>query len=67
MNRNKTISDPSELKQKYKHKGLTEKEFLQTAYVDSSLKNYVPITKEYNGRVLASNLSKLIGSILDPI
>ena len=67
MNRAPTVVDPSELKAKYKHKGLTEKEFLQTAYFDKSIKNHIPIHKECNGRVLASSLSKLIGVILDPI
>ena len=44
---------------------MSEHEFLQTAYRDESIKDYVPPYKEYNGTVLPCNKSKLVGVLLD--
>jgi len=65
----KALSKPGldQLKQKTWFKGLSEKDFLLTAFDDGSMKDYMPAAKEFNGSVLASMNSKLIGSIIDPI
>ena len=44
---------------------MTEKQFLQTAYEDNAIKDYIPPSHEYNGSVLPSPLSKLVGCFVD--
>ena len=44
---------------------MTEAEFMQTAYLDKSIKDYLPHYKENNNMVLPCKKSKLVGIILD--
>ena len=53
--------------QTFKYQSLTEQEYLQTAFNDSSIKDAIPSGKEYNGSVLASMNSTLIGLIIDRV
>jgi hypothetical protein len=50
-----------------KYQILSEQEYLQTAFVDGSIKDAIPSGKEFNGSVLASLNSTLIGLIIDSI
>lgn len=49
------------------HKSLSVSDFLKTAYNESSIKGAIPLPKEQNGSVLASQDSKLIGALFDPV
>lgn len=50
---------------KRRRQEMTEAEFMQTAYRDESIKDFLPQYKEYNNIVLPCKKSKLVGVILD--
>lgn len=46
---------------------MSEEQYMVEAYKDSSLKDLIPSGKEFNGSVLASTNTKLVGVIIDKI
>lgn len=48
-------------------KSISEQQFLETAYEDSTIKDYLPKDKEYNRSVLPSPGSKLVSTIFDRV
>lgn len=54
-------------KAKKKFSQMSEMEYLQHGYKDASIKDIIPSDKEFNGSVLASINTKLIGVIIDQV
>lgn len=46
---------------------MSEDQYMVEAYKDSSLKDLIPSGKEFNGSVLASVNTKLVGVIIDKV
>jgi hypothetical protein len=60
------IVEPKKIQRK-RYRGLSEIEYLQTAYNDESLKGMISMKQERNGSVMPTKESNLIGVIFDPI
>ena len=52
---------------KKRYRGLTELEYMQSAYNDDSIKGMLSLKQERNGSVLASKESMLVAVIFDPV